>query len=513
VRALALAGLAAAAISLGALAPSAPVAATTATASLVSAGDAHSCALLTSGAVKCWGNNAFGQLGDGTQASSTTPVDTAGLSDAVAVGAGYTHTCAVTSEGAAKCWGYNLHGEIGNGSASLFVTTPSTPSGLGSGVDSVASGNGHSCALLTTGAVQCWGYNAYGQLGDGTTTDRATPVSVSGLSSGVTTIAVGRRQSCAIMSAGDVLCWGLNTAGQLGVGTQTGPETCDGIACSRTPVSVPGVSGAASIASGGFHTCAITSAGGAKCWGANTNGQVGDGTFDTRPSPVDVSGLTSGVAAIAMGGLHSCAIMSAGAAKCWGRDADGELGDGATTDSNVPIDVSGLASGVAAIGLGYNHSCALLDGGGVRCWGRNVAGQLGNGTTAGSGTPVDVAAISGSLSLDSDGDGCTDKAETRTLHGSEESGGRRDYLNPYDFFDTNGDKTIDLLYDIFAVAGAYGADAGGDPPGEPDGYSTALDRSGPLPGGDPWDMQAPDGTIDLLNDIFGASSQFGHDCS
>jgi alpha-tubulin suppressor-like RCC1 family protein len=394
VRAFTLAGLVAGAMAAGAFVPSAPAFVATATASLVTAGHAHSCALLTSGAVKCWGSNDLGQLGDGTQTSSVTPVDTAGLTDAVVLSAAYAHTCAVTSAGAAKCWGYNLHGEIGNGSPELFVTTPSTPTGLGSGVASVASGNGHSCALLTNGGVQCWGYNAYGQLGDGTTTDRATPVSVSGLS-GVTAIAVGRRQSCAITSGGDVLCWGLNTAGQLGVGTQTGPETCDGIACSRTPVAVPGVSGAASIMSGGFHTCAVTPSGGAKCWGANTNGQVGDGTFETRTSPVDVAGLTSGVAAIATGGLHTCAITSGGGAKCWGRDADGELGDGATSDSNVPVDVSGLASGVASLGLGYNHSCAVLDGGGVRCWGRNQSGQLGDGTTEGSSVPVEVVGLGG----------------------------------------------------------------------------------------------------------------------
>lgn len=498
------------------------------TAVSVTAGEQHSCALLASGGVKCWGANFDGQFGDGTQVDSATPSDTAGLTNAVALSAGYTQTCAVTATGGAKCWGYNLQGQVGNGSPSFWITTPATPTGLGSGVVSIAGGSGHTCALLTTGGVRCWGYNAYGQLGDGTTIDRPTPVGVAGLNSGVTAIAVGRRQSCALLSAGGVLCWGLNTAGQLGVGTQTGPELCGGIACSRTPVSVSGVSDAAAIAPGGSHMCIVTSAGGAKCWGANTSGQVGDGTNDTRTTPVDVSGLTSGVEALATGGLHTCAVTGAGGAMCWGHNADGELGDGTFLDSNVPVDVSGLTSGVAAIGLGYNHSCAVLDGGGVRCWGRNPYGQLGNGTTAPSALPVGVLGLSG-VSVDTDGDSCTDDAEIRTVPTSQETGGRRSPLSFWDFFDTpdqnnvrNG--TIDLFGDIFSVAYRFGAnDASGtaainrnsDPFSTTlpiPAYHPAFDRSAPPQGGDPWDLGPPDGTIDLFVDIFGATAQFGHHC-
>ena len=174
------------------------------------------------------------------------------------------------------------------------------------------------------------------------------------------------------MTAGGVKCWGANINGQLGDGTTTS---------SGVPVDVAGLtSGVSAIAVGGEHTCAITSGGGVKCWGWNAKGQVGIGTTTDSDTPVDVPGLGGAVSAVAAGGRHTCALMTAGGVSCWGYNEFGQLGDGTTTDSPMPVAVVGLPSSVRAITTGGNFSCALKTDGGVMCWGLNAAGQLGNGT-------------------------------------------------------------------------------------------------------------------------------------
>jgi alpha-tubulin suppressor-like RCC1 family protein len=297
----------------------------------VAAGGYHSCALTDAGAVKCWGRNDLGQLGNGANANSNVPVQVSGLaSGVIAITGGDFHTCALTSAGGVKCWGDNGNGALGDGTGA-DSNIPVDVSGLASGVDAIAAGGYHTCALTSAGGVKCWGDNIYGQLGDGTTSSNGEPVEVVGLTSGVTAITGGYYHSCALTSAVGPKCWGRNNFGQLGNA---------GNANSSVPVDVSGLpAGADAIAVGGYHSCALTSSGGVKCWGAGGDGALGDGTNIDRNVPADVSGLTSGVSAIASGAYHSCALMSAGGIKCWGDNTGGQLGDGTNNSSNVPVDV------------------------------------------------------------------------------------------------------------------------------------------------------------------------------
>ncbi len=354
----------------------------------IAAGGGHSCALTGVGGLTCWGDNYYGQLGDGSTANRLTPVDVTGLSGAVqAIAAGGSHSCAVVTAGGVICWGFNDRGQLGDGSTTQR-STPVDVVGLASGIKAIAVGKSdHTCALTEAGGVKCWGMNFYGQLGDGSTTNRSTPIDVTGLSSGIEAIAAGDSHSCALTDAGVVRCWGNNFNGQLGDGSTTDR---------LTPVDVVGLPAAIkAIAAGRGHTCALTAAGGVKCWGANFGGQLGDGSTTQRPVPVDVVGLSAGVKAVATGRGHSCALTEAGGAKCWGDNFAGQLGDGTTTQRLTPVDVVGLSGGIASIGAGILHTCALTGAGTAKCWGDNFYGQLGDGSTTTRLTPVDVAGLSG----------------------------------------------------------------------------------------------------------------------
>ncbi|MBI1295870.1 hypothetical protein GC175_13025 [bacterium] len=357
--------------------------------SAVATGANHTCGLTLWGGLKCWGDNDSGQLGDGTRTSRSTPVDVSGLSSGIsAISAANLHTCALTVGGGIKCWGFNNAGQLGD-SASLQRHTPVDVSGLSSGISAIATGGSHTCALTVGGGVKCWGNNA-GQLGDGTSTSHFTPVDVSGLSNGGSAIATGLSHTCALTVGGGVKCWGLNDYGQLGDGTSTDR---------LTPVDVSGLSsGVSAIATGNSHTCVLTVGGGVKCWGLNGYGQLGDGTITDRLTPVDVSGLSSGVSAIATGNSHTCVLTVGGGVKCWGRNGSGQLGDGTSMDRLTPVDVSGLNSGVSAIATGGSHTCALTVGGGVKCWGGNFVSQLGDGTISNRLTPVDVSGLNSGVS-------------------------------------------------------------------------------------------------------------------
>ena len=308
----------------------------------VSVGGAHTCALTTTGGLRCWGSNSEGELGDGTTTNRIMPVNVAGLASSVAaVSAGSSHTCAVTTTGGLRCWGINSEGQLGDGTTTDRIT-PVNVAGLTSGVAAVSAGFRHTCAVTTIGGLMCWGDNSAGQLGDGTTTDRNTPVNVAGLTSGVVAVSAGFRHTCAATATGGLQCWGSNSAGQLGDGT-----TRD----RNMPVNVAGLtSGVAEVSVGGAHTCALTTAEGLRCWGVNDRGYLGDGTtFFQRREPVDVVGLTDGVAAVSAGVWHTCAVTAIGGLGCWGRGTEGWLGDGTTTDKNTPANVIGFLGVVAML--------------------------------------------------------------------------------------------------------------------------------------------------------------------
>jgi alpha-tubulin suppressor-like RCC1 family protein len=353
-------------------------------------GAIHSCALSVRGGVKCWGRNFYGQLGDGTTTERHTPVDVSGLSSGVvAISGGSQHTCALTYAGAVKCWGFNFMGQIGDGSRT-GRRTPVDVSGLSSGVVAISAGRNHTCALTDEGAVKCWGDNLSGQLGDGSVTDRKVPVDVSGLSSGAVAISAGGRHTCALTSVGAVKCWGDNDWGQLGDGT---------IHSRVSPVSVTNLSsGVAAISAGNLHSCALTIAGAVLCWGYNGDGQVGGKGGLIIRTPVPVLGLSSGVFAISAGS-HTCALTNAGGVKCWGYNSSGQLGDGTRISRRAPVDVSGIPSGAVSIASasGGAFSCAQIINGAVKCWGSNDYGQLGDGSTRTRLTPVTIKQNLGTL--------------------------------------------------------------------------------------------------------------------
>ncbi len=326
---------------------------------------------------------------DGPTTLGNSPLISTGVGRTIAAGRYF--TCAIDSTMALSCWGDNTSGQLGDGS-NVSKSAPTPVSTLGSNVISVVAGASHACALNSSGGVLCWGDNSYGQLGDGTFTSRSAPTAIPSLASGVVTLTAGPAFTCALTRTGQVQCWGDNTSGQLGDGSQTNRES---------PVAVASLTGGVTeISAGADHTCALTATNGVKCWGGNAGGQLGNGSNDASLSPVAVSGLSSGVIRIASGSGFTCAALSNGAAKCWGSNANGELGNGGSADSNLPTDVAGMTTAATvAAGNETPFACALESSGTASCWGSNTSGQLGNGSVTPSATPVPVSGFTGGLNL------------------------------------------------------------------------------------------------------------------
>jgi alpha-tubulin suppressor-like RCC1 family protein len=307
----------------------------TSTATQVSAGFAHTCALLANGHVECWGANLAGLFGDGKSASSDVPVETTGVSTAVQLSTGRAHTCAVLANGHVECSGYNLSGQLGNGTTTISEV-PVEVTGIATATQ-VSAGYEHTCATLADGHIECWGSNEQGQLGNGTTTDSDVPVEVTGIET-ATQVSAGEDHTCAVLSTGRAKCWGGNQDGQLGDGTTTGPEICPGRGepCSRTPVAVKGISVATGLSASQNDTCALLSDGrGAECWGANRQGQLGNRTTTADSDiPVGVSGA-GGATQLAAGDAYACLVLFTGHAECWGYNRRAQLGNGGWHDDLV----------------------------------------------------------------------------------------------------------------------------------------------------------------------------------
>lgn len=534
----------------------------------VAAGGYHTCAVTTAGGLKCWGRNDMGQLGDGTTHWTTAAVDVLGLASGVAaVAAGHRHTCAVTTSGDIKCWGRNAYGQLGNETSEMCggqfcSTVPVDVASLASDAAAVAAGHEHSCALTALGGVKCWGHG-YGP----------SPQDVAGLSEDVVAVSSIYAHTCALTVTGGAKCWGDNVWGQIG------DAMACGVVC-PVPVDVPGLdSGVVDLSAGAFHTCAVSAVGTAACWGINATGQLGDGTTMNRVGPVQVvevgpkpdptstpcppggcptptatpTGPPLGILDFSIAvdvdgdGVSDCSTKSGEPTLC-SILVDSAFTLEANLDSlstavpewvgfDARVTYAGVTSKDAALVVWpecsfpstfytdgwYAFGCQIFAGRHPTTYtgplGTNVLNCTEDGTITLVHSPSDTglydASIgfhyetSGSLdtltircmqpALDTDQDRCTNGQE---LGADETDGGRRNPLNPWDYFNPTGDGQ-NRVDDVLDVLGRYYTHNG-----DPD-YSQEADRT--LLGPDPWDLGPPNGRI-LVDDVLHAVKSYMHDC-
>jgi alpha-tubulin suppressor-like RCC1 family protein len=360
----------------------------------VSAGGSHTCALASDGRAYCWGDNLYGQLGDGTMDRERhVPTAVVGGLRFRGISAGTAHTCGITTDDRAYCWGYDYQGQLGIGGTAAPETCSNWPCSTRPlrvadtrQYRQISAGGSHTCAVTLGDKAFCWGWGRYGATGDGSTTEyRRTPVAVKG---GLLfrQIAAGGSHSCGIATSALAYCWGMNGEAQLGDGTRT---------TRLKPTPVAGGRSFQQLAAGGSHTCAVTPGNAAYCWGWNYDGQLGTGqSYPESPrrfKPVAVIGGHR-FERLRAGNSHTCGVTTAGQAWCWGNNSEGELGDGSITDRASPVLVAGNRSWIeAGGGVGGSHSCGRTPSGALFCWGRNWHGHLGDGTTTDSRVPVAVA--------------------------------------------------------------------------------------------------------------------------
>jgi alpha-tubulin suppressor-like RCC1 family protein len=309
-------------------------------------------------------------------------------------------SCEVVS-GTVRCWGYNANGQLGDGTTTAIRSSPEWVLQSLGGIQSVVAGGQHTCALLASGGVSCWGANESGQLGDGTTTERHTPVPVlqspgGAPLTGVQALSLGFSHSCALLAGGVVECWGRNREGELGDGTTTNRSNPVAVRSAMTGV----LTAVRDISVGEWQACALMSGGDVQCWGTNDHGQLGDGTTTNRTAAVSVLKSSGGpplvnAQSVSVGYQHACAQLVGGEVRCWGDNSSGELGDGTTISRLTPVAVlkspgGPTLTGVQDISLGGGFSCARFSAGDLACWGANDSGELGDGTTTARLTPVAV---------------------------------------------------------------------------------------------------------------------------
>ena len=336
-------------------------------------GGLHSCVVRTTGELRCWGHNQDGELGDGTLINRPTPTTVLGGSYVQASGGNY-FTCGLTAAGAVTCWGRNADGQLGDGT-NLSRGTPAPVQGLQSGVLQIVAGPASACALMADHTVRCWGNNVYGQLGDNTQLPRLAPVTVAGLRN-VASIAVGATHTCARLTDGALKCWGWAYHGLLGNG-----EGAIGT-IRLAPVDVVSLGTPTAAVAGANSTCTPLATGRLQCWGRNQYSQLGDGS--TVENSLPVLAIVADVASVAVGAVNACAVNASHVVSCWGDNSEGSVGNGTRGPGVVqatPVVVAGLPSDVVEIDAGQQHVCALTASDRLFCWGYNVFGQIGDGTT------------------------------------------------------------------------------------------------------------------------------------
>jgi len=391
----------------------------------IAAGQYHSCAILDNGSVKCWGYNNNGQLGidnttnmgDNSGEMAVLPVVNLGTGrTATAISLHANQSCALLDNASVKCWGSNQHGRLGLGNnnsigdqSGEMAALTGIDLGTGRTATAIAAGGNHTCALLDNAAVKCWGRNQNGQLGIGNTEHMGNTSNEMGddlpsidLGTGrtATAIAAGYFHTCALLDNASVKCWGRNSEGQLGLGntTQIGDNSNE-MGDNLPSIDLGTGRTATAIAAGAYLTCALLDNGAVKCWGDNNIGQLGIGnTTDMGDNSGEMGDdlpsidLGTGRTATAIASIrnHHCAILDNASVKCWGENAQGQLGIDNTNlmgdetgdmGDNLPSIDLGTGRTATAIAAGYFHSCAALDNGAVKCWGDNFYGQLGIGTT------------------------------------------------------------------------------------------------------------------------------------
>ena len=341
---------------------------------MVSAGTTHSCGVTTGNLAYCWGHHVIDHI------DRLQPTPVLGGLQFRHVSVGLEHSCGVTTGDRAYCWGSGgVTGKLGNGSNGGFTAQPVAVSG-GLRFRQISAGINHTCAVTPEGVAYCWGFNGNGQLGDFTHTQRLTPKRV-GMSYQWRSVSAGERHTCGVTTGNVAYCWGLNSSGQMGVANT--------IYTRSYPFPVSGGLRFQTLDAGRNHTCAVTTASRAYCWGDNSVGQLGDGTRTPRFTPRLVAGgrLYRQVSASY---FQSCGLTTTGRELCWGSNPRGELGDGTTTDRLTPTPL-GADLTFVQIGAGEGPSCGVTSAGRAYCWGENSYGQVGDGTRIQRLRPVPVA--------------------------------------------------------------------------------------------------------------------------